>query len=214
MPIPTLPLQYLHQSAKTVLLLLSACIVTEVIKEIEEDQDNAGEGSEQEAEPEPAPAGPMGDKLLELRMRLNEARKKNSHAVAEENERLQDPQFERRRRRKEWEQEDEVRKGNLEQKGVGADKGYLNDPLTKCKSRYSKQEKKASKKKTVYGWDVFNQDTLYRAYKKRLKKMPFDKEEYEEQVKSGTVWKDEVGADKLQKLVDDIDKQYGGRSET
>lgn len=29
---------------------------------------------------------------------------------------------------------------------------------------------------------VFNTDSLYRAYKKRLKKMPFDKDHYEEQL--------------------------------
>jgi len=31
---------------------------------------------------------------------------------------------------------------------------------------------------------VFNQDALYRAYKKRLKSMPFDKNTYDEQIQS------------------------------
>jgi len=34
---------------------------------------------------------------------------------------------------------------------------------------------------------VFNSDSLYRAYKKRLNNMPFDKEHYDEQLKNPNV---------------------------
>ena len=37
--------------------------------------------------------------------------------------------------------------------------------------KYSRQKKK-EKGKAAFGWDVFNQDTLYKAYKKRLNHLP------------------------------------------
>ncbi|CAK0901499.1 unnamed protein product, partial [Prorocentrum cordatum] len=46
-------------------------------------------------------------------------------------------------------------------------------------------EMKAAKKRKgnpdAFGWDVFNQDSLYRAHDKRLKHMEFDEKAYEEQ---------------------------------
>ena len=40
-------------------------------------------------------------------------------------------------------------------------------------------------KNETFGWDVFNNEAYYRAHKKRLRDMPFDKELYEEQMKNG-----------------------------
>lgn len=34
------------------------------------------------------------------------------------------------------------------------------------------QEKKKEKGRAAFGWDVFNQDSLFKAYKKRLAKLP------------------------------------------
>lgn len=175
-----------------------------MMKEIHEEEEEIN----QESGDEERPANPANQKLFDLRLRINEARKKNANAVVEENERQMDPQFEKKRKRKEWAEEQEAKKGTLVEKGLDEKNNYLNEPLSRCKSKYAKQEKKASKKKVIYGWDVFNQDSLYGAYKRRLKNMPFDKEAYEEQIKGEKKQEEVVGEDKLQRLVDDIDKQY------
>merc|ERR1712232_1136552 len=48
-----------------------------------------------------------------------------------------------------------------------------------------KVEMKEAKKKKgnpdAFGWDVFNQDSLYNAHNKRLKSMEFDEEAYKKQ---------------------------------
>ena len=53
---------------------------------------------------------------------------------------------------------------------------------------------------------VFNEDTLYKAYDKRCKSIPFYKEVYEQQMAKGDEFqpKEEM----VQNLVDDIEKQY------
>ena len=127
--------------------------------------------------------------------------------MAEENERVQDPQYEKRKRKKEWDEDQEKRKELLKEKGADATKWYMDEPLAKSKARYVKQEKKAGKKKVVYGWDVFNQDSLYTAYKKRTQDLKLDKEEYQKQIEQGENREENLTDDKLQRLVDDIEKQ-------
>merc|ERR1712129_177730 len=58
-------------------------------------------------------------------------------------------------------------------------KDYLNDTLEKVELREAKKGKKGSP--DTFGWDVFNQDSLYRAHDKRLKHVVFDEQGYKEQ---------------------------------
>ena len=44
--------------------------------------------------------------------------------------------------------------------------------------KLQKQQQNKKKKNTTYGWDVFNEDTLYRAYDKRCRAMPHFRDEY------------------------------------
>ena len=92
-------------------------------------------------------------------------------------------------------------------KGIDETQLYMNETLNKSKARHEKQEAKFGKKQIVYGWDVFNQDTLYKAYNKRTKNLKVDKEEYQEQMKEGGLNTGDIDEDKLQRLVDDIHKQ-------
>lgn len=190
--------------------------ISEVIKEIEKNNEISEEseqGSESENEAEglevPPPEendNPVSKKLFELKLKLNEARKKNAKAVSEENERLQDPQYEKRRRAKEWEEQQSQHKEIMQEKGIDDEKWYMNEPLLKSKSRQFKQDKKSGKKKIVYGWDVFNQDSLYKAYNKRTKELGVDQEAYKKQMENNE--DEKIPEDKLQRLVDDIEKQY------
>ena len=58
---------------------------------------------------------------------------------------------------------------DLKQNGLEKDKKYLYETAVQAE----KLNKKKKKTKTEsYGWDVFNSDSLYRAYEKRVAKIP------------------------------------------
>jgi len=123
-------------------------------------------------------------RLFELRLKMNAGRASNSKEVVEEQKREADPNYSRKKA-------DQNHKRSMEQAagdgGVGEGekpgalpkgKDYLNDSIETV-------EMKASKKKKgnpdAFGWDVFNQDSLYRAHDKRLTHMHHDAKAYEEQ---------------------------------
>jgi len=55
---------------------------------------------------------------------------------------------------------------------------HLADTMEHCDM---KEAKKKRKNPDAFGWDVFNQDSLYRAHEKRLKNVEFDQEAYDRQ---------------------------------
>jgi len=58
---------------------------------------------------------------------------------------------------------------DLKQSGLDKDKKYLYETAVQAE-KLAKRKKKP--KNESYGWDVFNSDSLYRAYDKRIKKLP------------------------------------------
>lgn len=121
-------------------------------------------------------------KYLELKSKINEVTNLNMKAVQEENMKAQDPDWERKKLKEEYKnfKQDQIKK--MIESGVPEDKLYTLDSINKCEIKNQKLLKK--KKNETFGWDVFNTDTLYRAYKKRLKNMPMDKNLYEDQIKN------------------------------
>ena len=105
---------------------------------------------------------------------MNQAMKLNNEAVIEEQERLNDPMYERRKTKEEYFKDQRLSEKNLEQKGVDKSKKYLFETAIQAEKHGSKKKKRADKNKETYGWDVFNTDSLYRAYEKRVKKVPKD----------------------------------------
>jgi len=64
------------------------------------------------------------------------------------------------------------------------DDNYYGDPKlmnTTVEEAEEKSKKKGKKKSAPFGWDVFNQDTIYNAYKKRTKSINIDLDNYEKQ---------------------------------
>ena len=98
-------------------------------------------------------------KRLELMMKMNEARKMNCKAVIEEQERLTDPMYEKRKNK------DELFKDKKQQNALGKDKAYLLDSVA-----LADKSKKRKGNNLTFGWDVFNEDSLYRGYYKRVRK--------------------------------------------
>lgn len=125
-------------------------------------------------------------RLLNLRMRINQCRNANNKEVIEEQKRAADPEYskqqaEKRHLRAQARQERarEGMGGAAAQAGVLPDgKEYLLDTAEAVEAR-DKKRKKGNPE--AFGWDVFNQESLYRAHQKRLKTIGFDEEAYNRQ---------------------------------
>lgn len=114
-------------------------------------------------------------KLFELRLKMNEARKANQTAMVAEKKRMEAPQESRGISKQKWIEERKKKIGKLlDANGLDMTKAYMLDTQQMAETKYKKWEKDPA----PAGWDVFNQKTLYEAYKKRTKKMDIDLEEY------------------------------------
>lgn len=115
-------------------------------------------------------------KMFELRLKLNQARKANQSAVVVEKKKEQEPVKESRGISKAmWLEEKQKKMGKvLEANGLDMKKAYMLDSVEEAEAKYKKWEKKPA----PFGWDAFNEKSLYNAYKKRAKKVPYTMEEY------------------------------------
>ncbi|TYZ68414.1 hypothetical protein PybrP1_006202 [[Pythium] brassicae (nom. inval.)] len=104
---------------------------------------------------------PAQRKLFELRMKVNAGRKANKQEVAAEHERVVNKDAQARKaaavkRKQEW--KEEAASGTTHLKETGA-KAFV-------------YVWRKEKRKAAFGWDVFNQDSLFKGYKKRLVNLP------------------------------------------
>ena len=141
---------------------------------------------------------------MELKLKMNQARKGNLKAVYEEENRNSNPNYIRKLKE---EKRSEYRKeidDDLKFKGI-TDQNYMNRPaafLNKAKT----------KKAEVFGWDVFNDESIYKAYEKRCKTMPFYSELYTKQMQEPDK-EHMVDDERKTKLVQDIEKQQAKRKD-
>ncbi|VAI90794.1 unnamed protein product [Triticum turgidum subsp. durum] len=114
-------------------------------------------------------------KLFELQLKMNEARKANQQAMVAEKKRME-PRGESRGVSKEKWLEDRKKKIGklLDSNGLDMSKSYMLDTQDMAEAKYKKWEKEPA----PHGWDVFNQKTLYDAYKKRTKNIEVDMDAY------------------------------------
>jgi len=130
-------------------------------------------------------------RIHEMKLKMNQARKLNNEAVVDENERMTNPNYDKKRRRREWEEQQKEYTG-------------VTDTLS---SKY-KVKKRNKKKAITFGWDVFNDDAIYRAYEKRadkLQKDDIDDSHLNEEEKN------KLKSERVNRLVDDIEKQRSKR---
>lgn len=152
----------------------------------QEEQNDGNDGSEEHSDGE---AGVNGDdaadtfanlterqkKLFELRMKMNEARKANQTAMVAEKKKLEAPTESRGISKQKWLEERKKKIGKLlDANGLDMSKAYMLDTEEMAESKYKKWEKEPA----PAGWDVFNQKTLYDAYKKRTKNVDVNLDEY------------------------------------
>lgn len=152
-----------------------------------EDEDDGPESSKEHSDKE---AGMDGDadvarnfdtltgrqkRLFELRLKMNEARKANQTAMVAEKKKLEAPVEPRGISKQKWLEERKKKIGKLlDANGLDMSKAYMLDTQEMAESKYKKWEKEPA----PAGWDVFNQRTLYNAYKKRTKNIEIDLDEY------------------------------------
>ncbi|GAB4838544.1 hypothetical protein Ancab_028090 [Ancistrocladus abbreviatus] len=114
-------------------------------------------------------------KLFDLRLKMNEARKANQTAMVAEKKRMEAPSESRGISKQKWLEERKKKIGKLlDANGLDMTKAYMLDTQEAAEAKYKKWEKDPA----PAGWDVFNQKTLYNAYKKRTKNIEVDLEEY------------------------------------
>ncbi|XP_006838361.2 pre-mRNA-splicing factor syf2 [Amborella trichopoda] len=115
-------------------------------------------------------------KLFELRLKMNEARKANQSDMLAEKKRLEAPPESRGISKQKWIEDRKKKVGKLlDANGLDITKAYMLDTQEAAEVKYKKWEKEPA----PFGWDVFNQKTLYNAYKKRTENIKCDMEEYE-----------------------------------
>ena len=140
-------------------------------------------------EPEPTEADPQvaegyenlserEKKLYNLRMKLKQSRKLNQSAVVEEQKQKSSSAKENEKAEyKKVQKERKAKKAKqMESYGLDKDQHYLMQSAESAEQGYKKQKKKPS----AFGWDAFNQKSLYNAYKKRASNVAVNLEEYED----------------------------------
>ncbi|KAI4310852.1 hypothetical protein MLD38_035799 [Melastoma candidum] len=114
-------------------------------------------------------------RLFELRLKMNEARKANQTAMVAEKKKIEAPSESRGVSKQKWLEDRKKKIGRLlDANGLEMSKAYMLDTQDMAESKYKKWEKDPA----PHGWDVFNQKTLYNAYKKRAKNIEVDLDEY------------------------------------
>ena len=109
-----------------------------------------------------------------------------------------------------WAKQNEENKNILMAKGIPENKKYLLESINQCEKKKNYLNKK--KKREIQGNDLFNSDAYYRAYKKRSKILPFDKDLYDDEMKNG-LSKNKVQNDiKKELLKNDMQQQIENRS--
>lgn len=188
----------------------------EKIKQLEEEELKKAEEEEkmkgivevdEELEKEEQPKEFKDEKakrLHDLKLKMNQARKMNNQAVIEENERVSNPSYDRIRKRKEWEEQQKDFLEEVEKKGVTKDKKYLTDTVAK-----TDKMKRRDKKTITFGWDVFNEDAVHRAYEKRVEKLQRDDLDFEKLTEED---RKKLEQERLDRLVDDIAAQNNKRN--
>ncbi|MCO5557147.1 hypothetical protein L7F22_010704 [Adiantum nelumboides] len=143
---------------------------------MDEDQQPKEEAVEPALDPESyAKMTPMQKKMFDLRLKLNAARKANQSEIVAEKKRAETPVESRGVSKQKWFAEKQKRFGkHLELNGLETSKAFMLDTQEAAETKYKKWEKKPA----PFGWDVFNQRSLYNAYKKRTKNIPYSMEEY------------------------------------
>ena len=112
---------------------------------------------------------------------------------------------------KSWAKREEETKNILMAKGIPENKQYLLESINQNEKKANYLNKK--KKREIKGNDLFTTEAYYRAYKKRSRVLPFDKDLYDDEMENG-ISKNKIQNDiKKELLGNDIKQQIEKRSQ-
>lgn len=139
-----------------------------------------GEGAEVQVADPTAGMSERQRRLYLVRQKLNQCRRANQNAVVAEKKREKMPvqdDSSMGAKKKWFEEKQRARAAELARLGLPADAAHRLETAEAAQARYKSEEKQPA----AFGWDVFNQATLYKAFEKRSQKVPYTKEDYEAQ---------------------------------
>ena len=110
-------------------------------------------------------------RLFLIRLKLNQSRKANKKEVELEYKRMSDPRYDQKRRSEEWREKKKGWKSEIESLGLKPEESFMLDTAEKAEALQQKAAKK-EKNRATFGWEAFTADATYKAYKKRLQKLP------------------------------------------
>jgi len=142
---------------------------------------------------------PNQKRLFELRLKLNECRKRNHHEVVEEDKRAHDESGGKSNNNRKWVSNNNSNNSNNKGEGVGETK-EVKTIAEKITGEEAQRRDKKKKKGESFGWAMYTDESHYNSYQKRTKELEHSKEEYEKQ-------KAIVGHDQMFKDVNDL--SYG-----
>eukprot|EP00253_Pinus_taeda_P020582 PITA_20582 len=113
--------------------------------------------------------------LFELRLRRNEEGKANQTEIPAEKKRQEALHKSRGISKQKWIEDKNKNLGKLlDENGLDLSKTYMLDTQEAAETKYKQWDKKLA----PFGWDVFNQKSLYNAYKNRTKNITLNEDEY------------------------------------
>eukprot|EP00903_Cladosiphon_okamuranus_P010253 g9708.t1 len=113
----------------------------------------------------------MEQRLFKIRLKMNKGRRANKKAVKDEYNRLSDPGYAAKMRAKEKEEAKKRWEAEMKERGLSKDEAFMVETAQSAEI-VSQHKSKKEKHKAAFGWNVFNQDALFKGYKKRLEKLP------------------------------------------
>jgi cyclophilin family peptidyl-prolyl cis-trans isomerase len=110
-------------------------------------------------------------RLMKLRLKLSKGRKANRMAAGEERSRLEDRHYSAKINAAQRVEMRGCWAAEMAAQGLTAAQSYLHETQEAAQGKYDRKAKK-DKGTAAFGWEVFNTDTLYKAYEKRLDQLP------------------------------------------
>lgn len=113
-------------------------------------------------------------RIQKIKSDLKKAKKLNETALVEDQDEKTDSSYVKKIKKKEWMNKEQIKSEQLDCLGISEDKHYLLDNIAHV-GNIEKKKRQRSKRST-FGWDIFNTDSLLKAYKKRIIKIEPDKD--------------------------------------
>jgi pre-mRNA-splicing factor SYF2 len=105
-------------------------------------------------------------RLLQLRRRMNKARKSNHQEILSEGRRLTDPKYKQRKRKAQTNKQHQEWENTITARGLDADQYHMLTTAARAEREEGAAERKRQKK-GAFGWEAFNADTLLKGHEKR-----------------------------------------------